>query len=122
MDPAPPHPERTNALIDHLTAHFCIIIAIALGAATIITMALHCLPIKYNYSIPFENPRHCFRLRPFVVTIAILGVVLDAITWYLPHHVVWNLRLRLSHKLAVSLIFAFGLLYEAPTSTFIRSS
>jgi hypothetical protein len=99
-------------ILIHLTAHFCIIIAIALGAATAIAMALHCRPIEYNYAIPSENPRHCFRLKPFVVTVAIVGVILDAITWYLPHHVVWNLRLRLSHKLAVSFIFAFGLLCE----------
>jgi hypothetical protein len=103
-------PRGRMLLLIHLAAHFCIIIAIALGATSVIAMALHCRPIKYNYTIPFENPRYCFRLRPFVVTIAIVGVILDAVTWYLPHQVVWNLRLRLSHKMAVSLIFAFGLL------------
>ncbi|KAH6869955.1 hypothetical protein BKA58DRAFT_315730 [Alternaria rosae] len=40
---------------------------------------------------------------------AVLGVVLDAVIWCLPHYVVWHLKLRLSHKVAVSIIFAFGL-------------
>ena len=110
------HPVSTCLLIRTI-AHFCIIMAIALGLASVMVIALHCRPIKYNYTIPFENPRHCFRLRPSVICIAVLGVVLDAVIWCLPHYVVWHLKLRLSHKVAVSVIFAFGLLYDQEPST-----
>ncbi|KAF2829692.1 hypothetical protein CC86DRAFT_285144 [Ophiobolus disseminans] len=41
---------------------------------------------------------------------AALGVLLDGLTWMLPHRVVWKLQLRHSHKIAISAIFAIGLL------------
>jgi hypothetical protein len=44
-------PRGRMLLLIHLAAHFCIIIAIALGATSVIAMALHCRPIKYNYTI-----------------------------------------------------------------------
>jgi hypothetical protein len=102
-------------LLIQLTAYFCIIAAIALGLASITGVALHCRPIKYNYTIPFEDPKHCFLLKSFVVGIAVVGVALDALIWALPHYVVWHLKLRLSHKLAISVIFAFGLLCDWKT-------
>jgi len=37
---------------------------------------------------------------------------LDIATWLTPHYVVWALRLRLAHKLAITAIFAFGILSE----------
>jgi hypothetical protein len=36
---------------------------------------------------------------------------MDAVTWLLPHFVVWDLQLRIAHKIAITVIFAFGLLY-----------
>ncbi|KAF2036408.1 hypothetical protein EK21DRAFT_96328 [Setomelanomma holmii] len=39
-----------------------------------------------------------------------LGVALDGLTWLLPHCVVWRLQLRRAHKLAITTIFAFGVL------------
>jgi hypothetical protein len=109
-------------LLIQLTAHFCVVTAIALGLAHIIVIALHCRPLKYNYMIPIENPRHCFRLKPYVVAIVSLGVVLDALIWCLPHYVVWHLNLRLSHKLAVSVMFAFGLLCDRSTSVLVAAN
>ncbi|KAF2629538.1 hypothetical protein BU25DRAFT_429826 [Macroventuria anomochaeta] len=41
---------------------------------------------------------------------AVVGVGLDLITWITPHYVVWGLRLRRAHKLAITAIFAFGIL------------
>lgn len=110
------HPVSTCLLIQ-TTAHFCTIAAIALGLASVMVIALHCRPIKQNYTIPFEDPRYCFRLKPCVVTIAVLGVVLDAVIWCLPHYVVWHLKLRHSHRVAVSVIFAFGLLCDQGPSS-----
>ncbi|KAF1938906.1 hypothetical protein EJ02DRAFT_446549 [Clathrospora elynae] len=37
------------------------------------------------------------------------GVAVDGISWLLPHYVVWRLKLRKSHKIAITVIFAFGL-------------
>jgi hypothetical protein len=56
------------------------------------------------------------------VSIAVLGVVLDALIWCLPHYVVWHLRLRLSHKVAVSAMFAFGLLCDQASSVLVKAN
>ena len=95
-----------------LAAYVCMFISIALCLAYVVAIALHCRPIKYNYTVPLENPRYCFKMKPFVVANAALGITLDVLTWSLPHCVVWRLQLRLSHKIAVSAMFAFGLLCE----------
>ncbi|KAF1917085.1 hypothetical protein BDU57DRAFT_448159, partial [Ampelomyces quisqualis] len=42
--------------------------------------------------------------------VAAIGVALDAFTWMLPHYVVWRLQLRPAHKMAITAIFALGLL------------
>ncbi|KAF1852102.1 uncharacterized protein K460DRAFT_271426 [Cucurbitaria berberidis CBS 394.84] len=73
-------------------------------------MLLHCQPLKYNYTIPLENPRYCFTLRSFRITVASVGIALDGLIWILPHCVVWRLQLRLTSKLAITAIFALGLL------------
>lgn len=44
---------------------------------------------------------------------AALGVALDLLTWTIPHCVVWRLRLRLAHKIAITAIFALGILCDA---------
>ncbi|KAF2447308.1 hypothetical protein P171DRAFT_334333, partial [Karstenula rhodostoma CBS 690.94] len=38
------------------------------------------------------------------------GMVVDSVIWSLPHFVVWQLQLRRAHKIAISCIFALGLL------------
>jgi hypothetical protein len=81
-----------------------------LGIATVVGILLHCRPVKHNWTLPLRNPRYCFDLKPFVVAIAGIGLALDALTWILPHYVVWGLQLRLSHRIAITFIFAFGLL------------
>lgn len=45
-----------------------------------------------------------------MITNAAVGVGLDIVTWLTPHYVVWSLQLRLAHKLAITVIFAFGIL------------
>jgi hypothetical protein len=81
-----------------------------LGIMTVAGILLHCQPIKHNWTLPLKNPRYCFNLKPFVVAIAGMGLALDALIWTLPHCVVWRLHLRLAHQVAITLIFAFGLL------------
>ncbi|ORX96022.1 hypothetical protein BCR34DRAFT_549469 [Clohesyomyces aquaticus] len=38
------------------------------------------------------------------------GIAIDGVTWTLPHFVVWSLQLRRLHRLAISFIFALGIL------------
>lgn len=95
-------------------AHACIIASIAVGVVSSVVMLLHCRPIKYNYTMPFEDPKHCYKLGPFILAMATLGVAMDALTWLLPHYVVWRLQLPLAHRLAITAIFAFGLMFTLP--------
>ncbi|KAH5129808.1 hypothetical protein HBH70_199540 [Parastagonospora nodorum] len=91
-------------------AYGCIFFAIGTGLATILGILLHCHPIKYNWTLPLKQSGHCFNLEPFVVNMAALGVALDLLTWTIPHCVVWRLQLRLAHKMAITAIFALGIL------------
>ncbi|KAH7075457.1 hypothetical protein BKA63DRAFT_297721 [Paraphoma chrysanthemicola] len=91
-------------------AYGCLVLSGTLGLVTVLAILLHCRPIKYNFMLPFENNRYCFSLEPLVVTMAAAGVALDAVIWLLPHCVVWRLQLRRAHKLAITGIFAFGVL------------
>jgi hypothetical protein len=92
------------------TAYLCIFVALALCLVVVLTTVLHCQPTRYNYAIPFDDRRYCFKLRPSVVGVAALGIVFDGFVWCQPHYVVWRLQLCLPDKIAISAIFAFGLL------------
>jgi hypothetical protein len=94
------------------TAYLCIFVALAFCLVVILTTVLHCQPTKYNYAIPFDDRRYCFELRPSVVAVATLGIVFDGFIWCQPHYVLWRLQLCLPDKVAISGIFAFGLLCE----------
>ncbi|KAF2131112.1 hypothetical protein P153DRAFT_211291 [Dothidotthia symphoricarpi CBS 119687] len=100
---------QTALLID-LTAYCCIYLAIALCITVVFGILLHCRPVKWNWTPPFENSGRCFKFRPFIITIAAVGVAIDCVTWMLPHWVVWNLQLRPAHKVAITAIFALGTL------------
>jgi hypothetical protein len=39
-------------------------------------------------------------------------MIIDSVIWSLPHFIVWRLRLRRAHKIAISAIFALGLLCD----------
>ncbi|KAF2263398.1 hypothetical protein CC78DRAFT_534010 [Lojkania enalia] len=70
-----------------------------------------CRPLKYNWSLPLENPRYCYSAKPYILVARASGMVVDGVTWSLPHFVVWRLRLPLVHKMAITTIFFLGLLY-----------
>jgi hypothetical protein len=72
--------------------------------------------MKYNYTMPFENPRYCYKLKPLILSGEIVGVALDGCAWMMPHWIVWKLQLGLAHKVAITAIFALGLLYSTMSS------
>lgn len=87
-----------------------IVAAVWFLIAIIITLS-HCRPMEHNWRQPLENPQHCFPFKPYQIYISASGLVLDAIIWLLPHPVVWKLQLRRVHKIAITSMFALGLLY-----------
>ncbi|KAF2116503.1 hypothetical protein BDV96DRAFT_27547 [Lophiotrema nucula] len=60
--------------------------------------------------MPLENPKYCYPMKPYTILVTAWGLVNDGIIWSLPHFVVWRLRLRLAHKIAITAIFALAFL------------
>lgn len=93
-------------------AHACIVLSIVWFFVAVIGSLLHCRPLYYNWMTPAEDPRYCFSLKHYSIVMAAWGLVLDSAIWLLPHFVIWTLQLRLAHKVAITTIFAFSLLYD----------
>ncbi|KAJ5164412.1 uncharacterized protein N7500_006242 [Penicillium coprophilum] len=53
----------------------------------------------------------CFDFKQFAVGYAIVNIITDFVIWLMPIPKVWNIQLPKSQKIALSLIFALGLLY-----------
>ncbi|KAF2659399.1 hypothetical protein K491DRAFT_194432 [Lophiostoma macrostomum CBS 122681] len=89
-------------------------IGIASAVAWLVLMVCinltHCIPIAYNWRLPLESSPQCFTYKPYSIFQAGCGLVLDGGIWLLAHFVVWDLQLRNAHKIAITVIFAFGLL------------
>ena len=50
-------------------------------------------------------------LKTFDIYRVACGMAIDLAIWSLPHFVVWKLQLRRAHKVAITIIFALGILY-----------
>lgn len=74
---------------------------------------LHCQPLQLNWETPVWNHKYCFDIKPLYSAIVAVGLVVDILTWAMPHYVVWGMQLRLAHKLAITAIFAIGTLSGA---------
>ena len=93
-------------------AWLCIFASILCLFIRCIVVLLRCRPIHYNWQEPFENPKHCYSLKPTIIALAGFGLIIDGVTWIMPHWVVWKLQLRPAHKLAITSIFALGILCD----------
>jgi hypothetical protein len=93
-------------------AHCCLALSLLWLICTLTTILVHCRPIQHIWKLPLENPQYSLSVKPFTLFSAVFGLVLDATIWSLPHFVVWNLQLRLTHKVAITAIFAIGLLCD----------
>jgi hypothetical protein len=96
-------------------AYLCLAFATAWFFIAVVIILSHCRPLEANWGHPLEDPEFCFRLKPYQIYMSSSGLILDAIIWSLPHHVVWQLQLRRAHKIAITSTFALGLLYQAST-------
>ncbi|KAL9069863.1 MAG: hypothetical protein Q9157_006014 [Trypethelium eluteriae] len=74
----------------------------------IIDAFVNCVPFKYNWdkSIPGG---HCGHTSTSYLVNASWGVVNDIAIWSLPQFIVWRLQMSFKRKLAVSGVFALGL-------------
>lgn len=82
-----------------------------------IVVLLRCRPVYYNWQEPLENSEYCYSLKPTIITLAGFGLIVDGVTWIMPHWVVWKLQLQPAHKLAITSIFALGILCDDSVSS-----
>jgi hypothetical protein len=54
----------------------------------------------------------CLNFKQFAIGYAIVNIITDFTVWLMPIPRVWKIQLPKSQKIALSLIFALGLLYE----------
>lgn len=93
-------------------AWVCIAASLACLLIMMIVLLLRCRPVHYNWSKPLENAEYCYPLKPTIISLAGFGLIIDGVTWIMPHFVVWTLQLRRAHKIAITSIFALGILCE----------
>ncbi|KAF2712755.1 hypothetical protein K504DRAFT_211565 [Pleomassaria siparia CBS 279.74] len=95
-----------------ITAYMCIIASVICLLIRSAIVLLHCRPFHHNWAQPVKSHEHCYPLKPATIALAIFGLIIDGVTWIMPHFVVWGLQLRKAHKIAITSIFALGLMCE----------
>ncbi|KAI0017018.1 hypothetical protein F4780DRAFT_630616 [Xylariomycetidae sp. FL0641] len=68
----------------------------------------HCTPIQRNWNPLLSG--HCVPVKWIDITSAIFNLLVDVFILVLPQRVIWSLNMSTKKKMAISLIFASGLL------------
>lgn len=76
---------------------------------TILIGAVLCRPFAYNWDKTIPGGK-CGAQDPAYIAIAALDIVGDAAIIALPMPIVWKLRVNISTKIALSLVFAVAFL------------
>lgn len=63
-----------------------------------------------NWNITIKGG-HCIDRFKLAVAFNALNVITDVLLWTLPIPVVWNLQMRMRHKIEVLSVFGVGLMY-----------
>ncbi|CAF9942279.1 hypothetical protein IMSHALPRED_003450 [Imshaugia aleurites] len=81
-------------------------IVLAWYIAVEITAISQCLPIRYYWQRVGHG--HCIQTTNFYITLAALNLATDVAVLILPIPVIWQLQIRKSKKLSLSVIFLLG--------------
>ena len=80
---------------------------ISWGLYTILVSTLRCTPVQATFD--GGVPGRCLSETGVFVSIVAWGIVCDLVTWALPVPTVWHLHLPVANRVALSLVFALGL-------------
>jgi hypothetical protein len=87
------------------------IVLISVWAIVMTFLAIfNCKPISAFWT----TKGTCLNFKQFAIGYAIVNIISDFAVWLMPIPRVWNIQLPKPQKIALSLIFALGLLYENP--------
>ena len=75
----------------------------------IIAAAALCTPFEYNWNKSLPNGK-CGNQDAIYVAIAAWAIACDSLMWLLPIPFVWKLQIRREPKIALSAVFALGIL------------
>lgn len=85
------------------------IVLISVWAIVMTFLAIfNCKPISAFWT----TEGTCLDFKQFAIGYAIVNIISDLAVWLMPIPRVWNIQLPKPQKIALSLIFALGLLYE----------
>lgn len=85
------------------------IVLISVWAIVMTFLAIfNCKPISAFWT----TEGTCLNFKEFAIGYAIVNIISDFAVWLMPIPRVWNIQLPKPQKIALSLIFALGLLYE----------
>lgn len=76
---------------------------------TIVLMFFLCTPFRYLWDKTIQGT--CINLPAAWLSVSIINMILDLIIIAMPMPMLWNLRMPVSKKIAVSGIFSLGFMY-----------
>ena len=86
--------------------------------AAFLTLLLECHPIKKEW-VPAYRGGYCIDRNAVVIASVVINIVSDFLNLTLPLLAIWHLQMALKRKVAVSAVFATGLIYACIMSSHI---
>ncbi|KAI0888724.1 uncharacterized protein GGS22DRAFT_152222 [Annulohypoxylon maeteangense] len=80
------------------------------GISFLVASLASCTPFEANWDKTSYPNYHCINTSYFYVAQAAIGVTLDCLILFLPVPVVWTLSLKISKKIALTVLFTIGIL------------
>jgi hypothetical protein len=110
------HPDfaKYSTKYNHTAVYATVCLNIAWGLFVIVAAAAICVPFRYNWDKEIEGGR-CGNQRNVYIVIAAWALLCDVIIWALPFPIVWKLQLPVGQKVAISGIFALGVMFVTLT-------
>ncbi|PQE27428.1 integral membrane protein [Rutstroemia sp. NJR-2017a BVV2] len=94
---------------NYFTVYAVVCLNVAWGLFVIIAAAAICVPFRYNWDKEIEGGK-CGNQLTLYIVIAAWALLCDVIIWVIPFSIVWKLQLPVGQKVAISGIFALGVI------------
>jgi hypothetical protein len=101
---------RSSTKHKNLAVYAVVCLNVAWGLFVIIGAAAICVPFRYNWDKEIEGGK-CGNQLTLYIVIAAWALLCDVIIWALPFPIVWKLQLPVGQKVAISGIFALGVMF-----------
>lgn len=93
------------------SCHISICLITLGGILLFVLINVKCSPYAANWDIYTPGANCLFDVSDLTLSSAVINTVFEMIPLVLPQKIIWGLRLSISKKIGVSLVFCVGLLY-----------